>query len=66
MESQFLTTESINQDTSNIDRLSSIEILKMMNREDQKVTEAIASVIPEISEVTYAVVESLSKPNSCL
>lgn len=59
MESGFLTTESVNPNTINIDSMPTSEILSLMNKEDQKITEAINKVIPNISQVIEAVVETI-------
>jgi N-acetylmuramic acid 6-phosphate etherase len=61
VENQFLTTESVNPDTKNIDHMTPTEILTIMNQEDKKITEAIARVIPEITKVVDAVVDTIKK-----
>jgi len=54
-----LTTESINPDTVNIDHMSPMEILTLMNKEDEKVIHAVKQVIPAIAEVVEAVVAAI-------
>lgn len=54
-----LTTESINPDTVNIDHMSPMEILTLMNKEDEKVIQAVKQVIPAIAEVVEAVVAAI-------
>lgn len=44
------STEMRNPDTQNIDRLSAIEIMKVINREDHKVADAVETQIPQIAE----------------
>jgi N-acetylmuramic acid 6-phosphate etherase len=44
-----LTTEQTNQASAAIDTLSSLEIVKLMNAEDQKVALAVEKVAPEIA-----------------
>ena len=55
-----LSTEKVNQNTLEIDTASSGEILRMMNKEDQKVASAVKDVIPEVEKVVDAVVKSIS------
>ncbi len=55
-----LSTEKVNQNTLKIDTASSGEILRMMNKEDQKVASAVKDVIPEVEKVVDAVVKSIS------
>ena len=45
-----LTTERRNPNTMNIDTLNSLEIIKIMNSEDKKVTLAIEKELPAIAE----------------
>ncbi|WP_238594677.1 N-acetylmuramic acid 6-phosphate etherase [Caenibacillus caldisaponilyticus] len=54
-----MTTESINPDTVNIDHMSPMEILTLMNKEDEKVIHAVKQVIPAIAEVVEAVVAAI-------
>nr|WP_305815170.1 hypothetical protein [Photobacterium leiognathi] len=46
-----LVTESRNVASENIDMLSTIDMLKVINQEDQKVALAVEVVIPEITKV---------------
>lgn len=52
-----LTTEQPNPHSLGIDTKSTVEILKIINREDSKVPEAIRRQIPAIVEVIEVVVE---------
>lgn len=54
-----LTTEGYHPDTTNLDLMSTIEIVKLMNEEDKKVPLAIAKVLPEIEQAVTAVVDAL-------
>jgi len=54
-----LVTESVNPATSNIDSLETADILKKINNEDRKITDAIEKVIPDITIVVDMVVESI-------
>ncbi|GAA0323718.1 N-acetylmuramic acid 6-phosphate etherase [Bacillus carboniphilus] len=56
-----LTTELRNERTMNIDNMSTIDMLRVINEEDQKVALAVNKVLPQVKETVEAVVESLSK-----
>ena len=53
-----ITTESRNQNTMDIDRLSTIEILKKINTEDKKVPLAVEKALPQIKLLVYRIVEA--------
>jgi len=53
-----LTTEQINQGSINIDQMSSLEIIKLMNAEDQLVAEAVNQELPRIAAVIDAIYHS--------
>ena len=44
-----MTTESRNQNTMNLDTMTALEIVTVMNKEDEKVPAAIAQVLPQIA-----------------
>lgn len=50
MESNELLTEEINENTQSIDKVSTLEMIKMMNDEDKKVALAIEKELPKIAE----------------
>lgn len=52
-----ITTESRNQNTMDIDRLSTIEILKKINTEDKKVPLAVEKALPQIKLLVDRIVE---------
>ncbi|MGL4628089.1 MAG: N-acetylmuramic acid 6-phosphate etherase [Cetobacterium sp.] len=56
-----LTTESRNQNTLDIDRVSTIEMVKKINDEDKKVAEAVEKELPQIAEAIDGIVERLKK-----
>ncbi len=56
-----LETEKQNNDTMNIDEMSTLEILKAINRADSTVPEAISHHIDEIAEVVEVIVDRLRK-----
>lgn len=54
-----LNTEKRNQATMNLDNLSTIEFLKIMNSEDGKVVEAVRKVLPQIEKAIDLIVSCL-------
>ncbi len=54
-----LTTETRNRDTINLDRMTSIEIAAIMNKEDEKVIESVKDALPKIAEVIDICTETL-------
>lgn len=54
-----LTTETINQDSTNIDIVPTIEKLRIINNEDQKVAAAIADHLPAIADAVDAITLAL-------
>ncbi len=59
MDLERLLTEARNQDTQNIDELTTLQILQRINQEDKKVALAIESVLPQIAQAVDWIVESL-------
>ncbi|MFJ5622130.1 N-acetylmuramic acid 6-phosphate etherase [Peribacillus loiseleuriae] len=53
-----ILTEKRNPNTMNIDELSSIDIIKMINQEDKKVPAAVESILPEIADMVDKIVNS--------
>ncbi|WP_318482145.1 N-acetylmuramic acid 6-phosphate etherase [Photobacterium leiognathi] len=53
-----LVTESRNVASENIDMLSTIDMLKVINQEDQKVALAVEAIIPEIAKVIDLIAEA--------
>ncbi|MHC5268542.1 N-acetylmuramic acid 6-phosphate etherase [Enterococcus sp. LJL98] len=53
-----LTTEARNNHTINLDKMSTIEILETMNKEDQKVPESIKQRLPEIAQTIEQIVKT--------
>jgi hypothetical protein len=54
-----LRTESRNPKTLNLDTLSTIELLQIMNEEDQKVIDTIKEALPQIEKSIQLVIHSL-------
>jgi N-acetylmuramic acid 6-phosphate etherase len=54
-----LTTEQPNEGSRQIDRMSALEIVTLMNREDQKVPLAVAEVLPQIAQAVEMMTERL-------
>ncbi len=55
----MLKTETRNPDTYNIDKMSTSEILEIINNENAKVTRAVESVLPQIATVCDAVADAI-------
>ncbi|MFD2210928.1 N-acetylmuramic acid 6-phosphate etherase [Virgibacillus halophilus] len=53
-----LTTEQRNKNTMNLDTLSTIDVLRLMNEEDQTVPASVSKALPQIQKVVDAVKES--------
>ncbi len=56
-----LTTETRNEKTMNLDEMSTIEFLKVMNEEDAKVADAVKLELPQIAKAVEAIVEAKRK-----
>ena len=54
-----LTTEQRNPETMNLDQMTPLELVETMNREDQKVIEAVNKVLPEVANVIEWTTEAL-------
>lgn len=52
-------TEQENQRTANIDRVSTLEAIRLINDEDKKVAEAVEKVLPQIAAAIDRIVERL-------
>ena len=55
------TTEQSNPNTTEIDRLPTLEALQIINAEDKKVAEAIEQVLPAIARAVDGIVERLAR-----
>ncbi|HEY9078384.1 MAG TPA: anhydro-N-acetylmuramic acid kinase [Anaerolineaceae bacterium] len=56
-----MLTESRNPASMDIDRLTTLEMVKVMNSEDQKVPQALERVLPEIAEAIDRVAERMQQ-----
>ncbi|PGC51562.1 N-acetylmuramic acid 6-phosphate etherase [Bacillus toyonensis] len=56
-----LTTETRNEKTMNLDEMSTIEFLKVINDEDAKVAAGVKLAIPQIAKAVEAIVEAKRK-----
>lgn len=54
-----MLTESRNPNTMQIDQLSTLEMLTVINREDAKVTDSINAVLPDIAQAVDAITQRL-------
>lgn len=61
VELQHIATEKRNKNTMNLDRLSIMETLQVINKEDKKVLEAIQQSLPQIALLVEAVVSAFQK-----
>ena len=55
---QQISTEKRNKATTNIDSFSTIDILKVINEEDQKVALAVKEALPQIEKVVDNLVDA--------
>jgi len=55
------TTEQLNPNTVNIDKLPTLEALRVMNAEDRKVAEAVERVLPAVAQAVDGIVERLQR-----
>ena len=58
--SKRATTEGRNPASEGLAQVSTLEVLRVMNDEDHRVPEAIASQLPDIAAVVEAAVKGLS------
>lgn len=56
-----LTTESRNQNTLDIDQVSTLEMVKKINDEDKKVAIAVENELPQIAKAIDSIVERMKK-----
>ena len=56
-----LTTESRNENTLNIDKVSTLEMVKIINSEDKKVALAVEEELPKIAEAIDGIVERMHR-----
>ena len=56
-----MTTEMRNPNTMNLDQMTPLEFVEVMNKEDAKVIEAVGRVLPEIAEVITQTTKALRK-----
>ena len=56
-----MTTETVNESTKNIDKLSSLEIVTLINEEDKKVARAIEAELPQVARAVDAVAERFKR-----
>ena len=61
MQVHELTTERRHRATGNLDRMSSLELVTAMNREDALVPRAIRRVLPEIARAVDLVAQRLAR-----
>lgn len=60
-----MTTETRNPRTMQLDQMSPLEIVTVMNEEDARVPLAIAKCLPQIAQAVTWAAESLKKADGC-
>jgi N-acetylmuramic acid 6-phosphate etherase len=58
---KMTTTEQINPNTTGIDKLPTLDALRIINNEDKKVAEAVEKVLPAIARAVDAVAERIER-----
>lgn len=61
MELFDLTTEKRNENTTAMDTMSTMEILKTINQEDKKVADAVEEVLPKVNEAIEQIYKRLAE-----
>lgn len=61
VELKKIATEQRNPNTMNIDSLSTLEMIRLINREDHRVAEAVSLVTEEIAKAVDVIADRLSK-----
>ena len=61
MNLEGVTTEARNEATKKIDQVSTLEMVNLINQEDQKVSQAIEKVLPQIAAAIDAAAERFKK-----
>ncbi|GLC29458.1 N-acetylmuramic acid 6-phosphate etherase [Clostridium omnivorum] len=56
-----LVTEKVNQSTNNIDKVSTLEMVAMINEEDKKVAFAVEKELPQIAKAVDTIVQAFEK-----
>ena len=59
IELEKIDTEQQNEHTTNIDCLSTLDMLTLINQEDHRVAEAVQQVLPEVAKAVDAIYERL-------
>ncbi len=55
-----LTTEQANLDSKNIDQMSTLDALSLINREDAKVAAAVQKALPQVAEAVDVIAQALA------
>src|SRR5689334_1314414 len=55
------TTEQTNPNTTDIDKLPTLDALRIINREDRKVAEAVERVLPAVARAVDGIAERLGR-----
>src|SRR5262245_50383700 len=57
----MMTTEQVSPNTTEIDSLTPLNALRVINNEDKKVAEAVEKVLPALARAVDAIVERLER-----
>ena len=60
VELQKIATEQRNPNTMNIDTLSTLDMVKLINREDHRVADAVGEVTDKIAQAVDVIAEKLA------
>ena len=60
MDFSELTTEQRNSASANIDKCSTLEMLKIINDEDKKIASAVEKILPHIAKAVELIAEKIS------
>ena len=55
-----LTTEQDNPDSKNIDQMSTLDALRLINREDAKVAAAVREALPQVADAVDVIAEAIA------
>ena len=58
-----MSTETRNQNTMNLDIMTPLEVVTVMNQEDARVPEAIKPALPNIAQCVTWAIESIVHPH---
>ena len=66
VELQKIATEQRNPNTMNIDTLSTLDMVKLINREDHRVADAVGEVTDKIAQAVDVIAEKLAAERTAM